>query len=303
MKLVSVILPTYGGGQHLERAIESVLVQDYPLIELIIVDDNGKGTLNQIKTERITKKYLEKENVKYIVHNVNKNGSVARNTGYKYSSGDYISLLDDDDVYSPSKISSQVVILDELDDSWGMVYCSYQKIVDGKVFEKVTAKKQGYILYDILMHTPSATSGSLMIRKNVFDSLGGFDETFKRHQDWEFTARLAFSYKVAVSKSLGLTKYITYRNSPTSIELAKKYRYHYIEKMMPIITTLSKRQQKNVLISNNMSIFYRYLKSGNYKDFFFEYRQLNAGLYGFYIIIKTLISYFLLKIFKVYKTF
>ena len=55
--LVSVIIPSHGGGQYLERAVDSVLSQTYPNIEIIVVDDNGIGTPNQLSTQQIMQKY------------------------------------------------------------------------------------------------------------------------------------------------------------------------------------------------------------------------------------------------------
>ena len=80
MDLISIIIPTYGGGEFLERAIESALAQTYDNIEVIVVDDNGIDTENQLKTATIMKKYEFNPKVFYICHEVNKNGSAARNT-------------------------------------------------------------------------------------------------------------------------------------------------------------------------------------------------------------------------------
>ena len=66
---VSVIIPTYGRSEYLIRAVESVLNQTYDDIEIIIVDDNGTDTLNQIKTESKIKDYIaENDRIKYIKH-------------------------------------------------------------------------------------------------------------------------------------------------------------------------------------------------------------------------------------------
>ena len=96
--LVSVIIPTYKRSKSLNRAIDSVLSQTYPNIEIIVVDDNGKGSKYQLETEKSLEKYIKTDKIKYIIHDVNRNGSAARNTGFKHSRGEYINFLDDDDV-------------------------------------------------------------------------------------------------------------------------------------------------------------------------------------------------------------
>lgn len=101
--LVSVIIPTYKRATTLLDAIRSVLNQTYKNIEIVIVDDNGKGTYEQLETERLLKQYIENQQIIYIVHEYNKNGSAARNTGLMASHGAYINFLDDDDKMYPQK--------------------------------------------------------------------------------------------------------------------------------------------------------------------------------------------------------
>ena len=98
--LVSVIIPTYKRSKSLNRAIDSVLSQTYPNIEIIVVDDNGKGSKYQIETEKSLENYIKTDKIKYITHDVNRNGSAARNTGFKHSMGEYINFLDDGDLVS-----------------------------------------------------------------------------------------------------------------------------------------------------------------------------------------------------------
>lgn len=66
--LVSVIIPTYGGPEFLDRCIDSVLSQTYKKIEIIIVDDNGLDTTKQKETAILMNKYLSLENVHYVCH-------------------------------------------------------------------------------------------------------------------------------------------------------------------------------------------------------------------------------------------
>ena len=90
--LVSVIIPTYGGAEYLSRCVDSVLAQTYANIEIIVVDDNGLNTPKQKETASVMSKYSSLKNVKYVCHEVNINGSAARNTGVKNSDGEYIAF-------------------------------------------------------------------------------------------------------------------------------------------------------------------------------------------------------------------
>lgn len=277
--LVSVIIPSHGGGQYLERAVDSVLSQTYPNIEIIVVDDNGIGTPNQLSTQQIMQKYCSNENVKYVCHEVNKNGSAARNTGFKYSSGKYIALLDDDDEYLPEKIARQVVDIERLDDSYALVYCSNEVILAGKT-DVITKTRSGYLFYEVMKHEVTIGSDSLLIRRNVWEELKGFDESFRRHQDYEFTARVAHRYKVYAEAFIGFRYIVLKRNSPKDLDTALQYRKHFIDKMMPYIKTLPKRQQKDVIVSNLMCICVLYLRKGQIWKFLKAYRSIHPGIYG-----------------------
>ena len=102
--MVSIIIPTYGGGEGVEKVIDSILHQTYRDIEIIVVDDNGKGTENQIKTSKTLKKFIDSNVIQYITPDKNQGGSAARNMGAKASRGKYLMFLDDDDTVSEDKI-------------------------------------------------------------------------------------------------------------------------------------------------------------------------------------------------------
>ena len=131
-KLVSVIIPTYKRPETLKRAVDSVLNQTYENIEVIVADDNGIGTEFGLATEAVMKEYASDPRVKYVQHEVNINGSAARNTGFRASSGDYIMLLDDDDEFTPVKVKAQVEKLESLDESWGVCYTSFIRVFGDK---------------------------------------------------------------------------------------------------------------------------------------------------------------------------
>ena len=230
--VVSVVIPSYGGGQFLERSVDSVLNQTYPNVEVIVVDDNGVGTPNQQATAAIMEKYNLDRRVKYICHEVNLNGAAARNTGVKNASGDYIALLDDDDMFFPNNIEEHMKILPLLSDDYALTYCGFDEYWGEKKVREVKRTFSGQNLYGILRHLIVVGSTSMCIKKSVWEELGGFDESFRRHQDWEFSARIMARYKIKAVDNIGFRRYIEQRNSPKKAETVIDYRKHYLDKKM-----------------------------------------------------------------------
>ncbi|WP_017242649.1 glycosyltransferase family 2 protein [Vibrio breoganii] len=105
---VSVIIPTYGRPDKLIFSISSVLEQTYDNIEIIVVDDNGRDTNNQLITKRLLEEHELFTKVNYLILEFNSGGGLARNAGMEIAKGDYITFLDDDDIYFPDKIEKQL---------------------------------------------------------------------------------------------------------------------------------------------------------------------------------------------------
>lgn len=208
--LVSVIIPTYKRPDTLDRAIESVFRQTYTPIEIIVVDDNNPDSEGRALTEECMKKYENDSRVQYVKHEHNKNGSAARNTGARHSKGEYLAFLDDDDEYYPEKIAAQVKRLEELDETWGACYTKYiRKKDDGTLVSTSTEHRQGDIYFHELCRNFWHGGGTgPLVRRSVFEDIGGFDETFKRNQDVEYMIRIAKKYKVAYEKTLGHIQYV-----------------------------------------------------------------------------------------------
>lgn len=208
-KLVSIIIPTYRRPTTLERAINSALNQEYSPIEVIVVDDNNPNTDDRSATEQVMKKYEHFENVKYFKHPCNRNGSAARNTGAKNAKGDFYCFLDDDDEYFPQKIKMQVERLEQLDSSWGICYCKYIRKRGNKIVSKSAEKREGWIAFHELCRNFWHGGGSgPLVRKDVFWKVGGFDERFKRNQDYEYMLKITKLYKVAFVDVFGMAIYV-----------------------------------------------------------------------------------------------
>lgn len=246
--LVSVIIPTYKRPDMISRAVDSVLNQTYENIEIFVVDDNNPTFPERTATEKVMKQYENNTKVSYIKHECNKNGSAARNTGWRLARGKYITYLDDDDEISPNKIQAQVECLDKLDDSWGACYTAYHTLMQDGTIQKSCTNQSGDVYLRALMRTFYVGSGSnILLRKKVVDEIGGYDEEFKRNQDIEFMARAFENYKVAyVAKDL-LTIHWEIRTIKHSFDFVESIAEFYINKMSNRLEKLSYNEKHRVL--------------------------------------------------------
>ena len=292
-KLVSVIIPTYGGGEYLKSCVDSVLAQTYQNIEVIVVDDNGLGTPNQLLTQGIMLDYEADTRVKYFCHEINKNGSAARNTGFSHSKGEYICLLDDDDEYYPEKIERQVNDLNA-NPHCGLTYCQRDMYVNGKRTTVKHAINSDNYLFDLLTHKVGISSGTLMVRRNIWEQVGGFDESLRRQQDYEFTARVAACCDIYPDDFLGLKKRVTYRNNAKTFAKDFEFRKQYMEKVQPLMTKLDEKQKRAVIENNYLVIAAKALNGGDYKTFFNICKHVHLGFSG--------VKFFLNNVFVSLKT-
>ena len=194
--MISIIIPTYARPTNLVSAIKSAVNQTYKNIEIIVVDDNGLGTPQQKATELLLKNYIDNNVIKYIKHDINKNGSAARNTGFAQSKGEYIAYLDDDDEFLPTKLQCQLTVLQTLDKTWGGCYCNTTLIDKDGNKTVYPCQKSGDLTVDMLLEKAFFNTSTLLLRRDVIEELHGFDESYQRHQDWEFLIRFFRKYKL-----------------------------------------------------------------------------------------------------------
>lgn len=238
-ELVSIIIPTYKNRGGLSKSIDSVLQQDYENIEILVVDDNEPDSEWRNKTERLMSDYLANSKVKYIKHPENKNGAAARNTGIRYSKGQYIAFLDDDDWFLPEKLTKQISFLqNNLDvDS---VYCLAQR--KGKRYGH--SEYEGDVSKELLLLKTNMFTPCLMFRRKAILSIEGFDETFRRHQDYDLLLRFFNAgYKIGCLKEqlteIGVNMG---ENEPYGLKL-RELKEYFFEKFSPYIESIDKQDR------------------------------------------------------------
>lgn len=256
-KLVSVIITTFKRNELLPRAIDSVLAQTYPYVEVIVVDDNDSDTSYRKATEHLMEElYGGKSNVKYVKMPKNSGACTARNRGVDEAQGVFINFLDDDDVFFPEKIEKQVEIF-ERQPELSVVGC-YAEIVDenGNIKGYEQSQISGDVFFRQLCQNITTTSLSL-IRKNVYVQSGGFEQMFSSQEHWMFAKIYAinpnYNYVPAVLVRLyhhSGERISTNRNKPLgAIELSEKVKTYYPKLTAKEQQLLDGRMQENIIFA------------------------------------------------------
>lgn len=195
-KTISVIIPSYNRSIYIEEAVRSVLTQNYHPVQLIVVDDGSTdGSFKKLKDLAVAETFL------LLTHpdRCNKGQSASINLGLRHVEGEYVAILDSDDMFAASKLEHQVEFLQQNPDV-GMVYGQGHAIdADGNFLFEVPANGHSEpgdpnrLLLDCYMALP----GGALIRKAVLDKVGFFEEGFRAGQDHDMALRIMEASKVA----------------------------------------------------------------------------------------------------------
>jgi len=212
--LVSIIICVYNGEKYIESSIKSALIQTYPNIEIIVVDDGSTDM-----TGKIVKRYPE---LKYI-YQENKGVSEARNTGLEYSKGEYIAWLDADDLYLPDKVKEQVDFLQQHKD----IDCVYNDVllIDAYV-KKVKELKSDYgdlspndFLAQLLFRQVIPCMPSVIYRRKCFES-------FRFLPDMRYAEDYWMSIQLAQRFRFGYLRKVLYKYRRHDSNLSKNEEKH-----------------------------------------------------------------------------
>jgi glycosyltransferase involved in cell wall biosynthesis len=215
--LVSVVIPTYNRARLVCSAVESVLAQTWPTVEIIVVDDGSTDhTLEALARfgDRIR-----------VVSQGNAGPAAARNRGACVARGEFIAFQDSDDLWDPSKLEIQVRLLQRLGES---VPCclsnSEMHLSDGRVTSSFKYSlmdprcEQGTWLNvaEVLATRFVLFNQAVVIRRRAWEKLNGFDESLKYLEDYDLPLRLALEGPWAFVR----TPLVIYRQgSPSSFSI------------------------------------------------------------------------------------
>ena len=182
MPEVSVIIPTYNRRDFVREAIASVLTQTYQDFELIVVDDGSKD-----ETQAVVREF---SGVRYVLQE-NRGVSSARNRGVALSSGRLLAFLDSDDLWQPHKLAKQVAFFVSQPDAR---ICQTEEIWlrNGvRVNPHNKHKKPTGDIFTRSLHLCLVSPSAVMMRRDLFERMGGFDESLPACEDYDLWLRIA----------------------------------------------------------------------------------------------------------------
>ena len=185
MSTVSVVIPAYNHELYIREALESVVRQTRPADQIIVVDDGSTDRTGEV---------AESFPGVTVVHQHNRGLSAARNRGIAEATSEWVALLDSDDVWRADKLELQMAALDATP---GYDACTSNAVAlrgagEPADFEPAPSRlPPSDEIAGRLRGSLRLPPGTLVIRRDLFGRVGGFDETLKSAEDWDMWLRLA----------------------------------------------------------------------------------------------------------------
>lgn len=185
--LVSVVIPTYNGARYLGAAIESVLGQTHPCLEVLVVDDGATDG-----TPDVAAGYGPRVR---LLRQANAGTAAARNTGVAHARGEFIALLDHDDLWEPRKLECQLPLFAD-DPAIGAVFAGIE-FFRAETGEVTAGYFPGLELdaHDLLAHRVLPIQ-TVIFRRAALAAVGPFDAALRGTDDWDMGIRLAARFRV-----------------------------------------------------------------------------------------------------------
>lgn len=191
--LASIIIPNYNHARYIGAAIGSALQQRYPHVEIIVVDDGSTDDSRAVVAPFVAQ---SGGRVRYL-YQENRGLSAARNTGIAASRGEFVAVLDADDLYEPAFLTTMIRAL-QADPAAGAAYCGYRFVdqenrpLPGGESRLVPPEH----LYQALAEGNFLVPEAMLVRRACYTAVGPFDETLRACEDMDMWMRIAQRYKV-----------------------------------------------------------------------------------------------------------
>lgn len=182
--VVSVVIPVFNGAPFVAKAVESVLAQGVPNVEIIVVDDGSTDG-----TQTVLAGLAETAGIRWFQQD---HGGPARsrNRGIGEAKGEFIALLDCDDLWLPDKLEAQLAVMRSRP-TVGVVHTDYEVVDEqGRIEDRVQARHSREPLVRAFAGGHTALPSTLLIRRAVLDRVGALDAELYGSEDSDLTIRL-----------------------------------------------------------------------------------------------------------------
>jgi len=195
---IDVIIPAFNSERFIEKAIASVQAQSFAPSKIIVVDDGSTDSTEKKVQEFIAHTSIPIEYIK----KQNSGPNSARNAGLRASTAPFVAFLDADDTWTKDKLIVQMQVFETRKDSdLGLVYCDYNLVDENDSLLKnpyhLPLQARGRVFAELLRNNAiNGSASAVLIKRNVFDKVGYFDESLRIGEDWDMWLRIAKEYSV-----------------------------------------------------------------------------------------------------------
>lgn len=207
MPIISVVIPVFNGEKTIQATLESVLKQTFKNFEIIIIDDGSFDSTLEIISK------ISDSRIKVFSY-ANSGASVSRNRGFSHACGEFIALLDADDLWTVDKLESQLTVLEE--NPQAMVAYSWSDCIEESgnfLRPSCHFTYTGNVFANLLVANFIGNGSVILVRQQVVKEIGDFNESLQAAQDWDWYLRLAYRYEFVVVPRVQ----VLYRESKNSI--------------------------------------------------------------------------------------
>jgi glycosyltransferase involved in cell wall biosynthesis len=215
MPKVSVVMTAYNAMAYLPQTMETLLWQSFTDFELLLINNGSTDNIVEWVTQ------LGDPRIK-LISQENRGIPGGLNRGIAHAQGEYITFLDADDLWDPTKLEKQVRVLDENPEvglvyNWVTLIDEHSRDMGGLIHRHSIVKfhAEGDVRKQILEQDIIGCGSSAMVRRVCFEEVGVFDPSFTIAADWDMWVRIGLRYRFKVIKE-PLTYYRKHSNSMTS---------------------------------------------------------------------------------------
>jgi glycosyltransferase involved in cell wall biosynthesis len=189
---VDVVVPVRDGARYIASCLDSIIAQTMPVRAAVVVDDGSTD-----ETAAIVESYTGRWPALRLVRTRKRGLSHARNTGIANCQAPFVAFIDSDDVWEPGKLEQQMHLFANAPSRVGLVHCAYYHIDEtGRRLDSrriVKPRRRRDLLHDLLLegNIVSGSGSAVVVRRELLERSGGFDEKLTFGEDWDLWLRLA----------------------------------------------------------------------------------------------------------------